>query len=79
MPRLDFDGTRPSERDFPCRAGGARPACYLVIQHQSDSDPPAPLRTLWYAVLYWERPWRACPSRHQRGELLQGQGDSPLP
>ncbi len=30
----------------------------VLIEHQSSSDPRMPLRTLLYAVLYWEREWR---------------------
>jgi len=30
----------------------------LLIEHQTRSDPRMPLRTLVYAVLYWEREWR---------------------
>jgi len=43
----------------------------LLIEHQSAEDPPLPLRTLWYAVLYWERQWRAWEERHPRGEALR--------
>ena len=43
----------------------------LLIEHQSAEDPPAPLRTLWYAVLYWERQWRAWADDHQRGDPLR--------
>jgi hypothetical protein len=31
----------------------------VLIEHQSEPDPRMPLRTLLYAVLYWERQWKA--------------------
>ncbi len=43
----------------------------LLIEHQSAEDPPMALRTLWYAVLYWERQWRAWTDGHKRGEPLR--------
>jgi hypothetical protein len=43
----------------------------LLIEHQSAADPPAPLRTLWYAALYWERQWRAWEERHARADPLR--------
>ncbi len=30
----------------------------VLIEHQTRADPRMPLRTLLYAVLYWEREWR---------------------
>src|SRR5205085_4213943 len=30
----------------------------ILIEHQSEPDPLMPLRTLIYAVLYWDRMWR---------------------
>lgn len=87
-PRLDFEQTRPLERDFPLPDWRRREAdllfhvpfrgapyqetlLCLLIEHQSAADPPAPLRTLWYAVLYWERQWRGWSERHPRGEPLR--------
>jgi Putative transposase, YhgA-like len=87
VPRLDFDHSRPLERDFPLPDWRRREAdllfhvpfrgeadqetlVCLLIEHQSAADPPAPLRTLWYAVLYWERQWRAWSDQHQRGKPL---------
>jgi hypothetical protein len=32
---------------------------YVLIEHQSAEDPAMPLRLLYFAVLYWERQWRA--------------------
>ncbi len=31
----------------------------VLVEHQSRHDPLMPLRTLVYAVLYWERQWKA--------------------
>src|SRR5262245_1807728 len=31
---------------------------FLLLEHQSDTDPVMPLRMLLMAVLYWERQWR---------------------
>jgi hypothetical protein len=31
----------------------------VLVEHQSRHDPLMPLRTLVYAVLYWEREWKA--------------------
>jgi hypothetical protein len=57
----------------PYRAGEAEQAALvcLLLEHQSAPDPSVPLRTLLYAVLYWERPWRQWEERHRRGELLR--------
>src|SRR5947208_1915321 len=30
----------------------------VLIEHQSKPDPVMPLRTLLYAVLFWEREWK---------------------
>jgi Putative transposase, YhgA-like len=32
---------------------------YVLLEHQSAEDPAMPLRLLYFAVLYWERQWRA--------------------
>jgi hypothetical protein len=32
---------------------------FLLLEHQSDTDPLMPLRLLYFTVLYWERQWRA--------------------
>ena len=32
---------------------------FVLIEHQSAEDPAMPLRLLYFAVLYWERQWRA--------------------
>ncbi len=37
--------------------GGFALVCVLV-EHQSEPDPRMPLRTLLYAVLYWDQEWR---------------------
>ena len=31
----------------------------VLLEHQSRQDPLMPLRTLVYAVLYWERQWKS--------------------
>jgi hypothetical protein len=43
----------------------------VLVEHQSAPDPTMPLRTLLYAVLFWEREWRAWVARHARGEPLR--------
>ena len=30
---------------------------FVLIEHQSDTDPNLPLRMLYYAIAYWERQW----------------------
>ncbi|HJT76156.1 MAG TPA: Rpn family recombination-promoting nuclease/putative transposase [Gemmataceae bacterium] len=53
-------------------AGGEAEALVCVlVEHQSAPDPSMPLRTLLYAVLYWERQWRAWEERRRRGEPLR--------
>jgi hypothetical protein len=52
-------------------AEGVRPILVCVlVEHQSSPDPRMPLRVLLYAVLYWEREWKAWEADHQRGEPL---------
>ncbi len=36
----------------------------LLLEHQSSPDPRMPLRTLVYAVSYWEREWKEWEDRH---------------
>jgi hypothetical protein len=58
---------------IPFRSGEGQPpvlVCVLV-EHQSGPDARMPLRTLLYAVLYWEREWKAWEDRHQPGEPLR--------
>jgi putative YhgA-like transposase len=43
----------------------------LLLEHQSGPDPQAPLRTLLYAVLYWEQEWKLWEEGHPRGEPLR--------
>ena len=43
----------------------------LLIEHQSAEDPRMPLRVLLYAVLYWEREWKAWEDNHSPGEPLR--------
>ncbi len=43
----------------------------VLIEHQSTQDASMPLRTLLYAVLFWEREWRAWEEKHERGQPLR--------
>jgi hypothetical protein len=43
----------------------------VLVEHQSVPDPPMPLRMLLYAVLYWEREWKAWEAAHPRGQPLE--------
>jgi hypothetical protein len=43
----------------------------VLVEHQSAEDQSMPLRTLLYAVLFWERQWRAWEERHERGQRLR--------
>jgi hypothetical protein len=42
----------------------------VLVEHQSVPDPTMPLRMLLYAVLYWEREWKAWEDAHPRGRPL---------
>jgi hypothetical protein len=63
-PQFPLEGWRYRESDLlfrvPYRAAeGEMPVLVCVlIEHQSRPDPRMPLRTLLYAVLYWEREWK---------------------
>lgn len=65
LPR-DFllDDWRGRESDLlfeiPYRAGAEDQTALVcvLVEHQSTADPRMPLRTLIYAVLYWERQWK---------------------
>src|SRR4029078_2389570 len=39
----------------------------LLLEHHSAADQQAPLRTLLYAVLYWEQEWKSWEESHPRG------------
>jgi Putative transposase, YhgA-like len=43
----------------------------VLVEHQSAPDPSMPLRMHLYAVLYWEREWRAWEDAHPRGQPLE--------
>ncbi|MBV9124246.1 MAG: Rpn family recombination-promoting nuclease/putative transposase [Planctomycetes bacterium] len=43
----------------------------VLLEHQSAPDPRMPLRILVYAVLYWEREWKAWEDKHPPGEPLR--------
>lgn len=47
--------------EIPYRAGAEEiPALvYVLVEHQSDTDPVLPLRMLFYAVAFWEKQWGA--------------------
>jgi hypothetical protein len=47
--------------EIPYRTGeGEQPALvYLLIEHQSDTDPLMPFRMLYLTVGYWDRQWQA--------------------
>ena len=54
-----------------CTPEAAPPALVCVlVEHQSAPDPTMPLRMLLYAVLYWERQWKAWEEAHPRGQPL---------
>jgi hypothetical protein len=49
-------------------AGDLAPVLVCVlVEHQSDPDPWMPLRMLLYAVLFWEREWKAWETQHEPG------------
>jgi hypothetical protein len=43
----------------------------VLLEHQSAPDPQMPLRMLLYAVLYWEREWKAWQTEHPAGTPLR--------
>jgi hypothetical protein len=67
-----LDDWRKRESDMlfrlPFRPGEALPPALvcLLIEHQSEADPWMPLRILVYAVLYWEREWKAWEAERPR-------------
>ena len=58
---------------IPYRAADAEQSVLvcLLLEHQSVADPRMPLRLLLYAVLYWEREWKAWETRHEYGVPLR--------
>jgi len=42
----------------------------ILVEHQSSPDPRMPLRTLVYAVGYWEREWKEWELRHDYARPL---------
>jgi hypothetical protein len=46
--------------EIPYRVGADEVAAlvFLLIEHQSDTDPLMPLRLLYFAATYWDRQWR---------------------
>jgi hypothetical protein len=59
--RLPFRGDEGEQPVLVC----------LLVEHQSGPDAVMPLRVLIYAVLYWEREWKAWEDDHQPGEPLR--------
>lgn len=43
----------------------------LLVENQMKGDQAMPLRTLLYAVFYWERQWRAWEAKHARKQTLR--------
>lgn len=43
----------------------------LLVEHQSEPDPPMPLRVLVYAALFWEQEWKAWEAGHAPGQPLR--------
>jgi hypothetical protein len=43
----------------------------ILVEHQSGPDSRMPLRLLLYAVLYWEREWKAWEESHTAGQPLR--------
>ena len=45
--------------EIPYRTGAEEllALVFVLVEHQSDTDPLLPLRMLFYAVSYWERQW----------------------
>lgn len=64
-----LDDWRRRENDLlfeiPFREGGEVRTILVcvLIEHQSEPDPLMPLRMLLYAVLYWEKSWKAWEGR----------------
>jgi hypothetical protein len=56
---------------FRSPAGETTVLVCILLEHQSDPDPRMPLRVLIYAVLYWEREWKAWEDRHDPGQPLR--------
>jgi hypothetical protein len=67
-----LDDWRKRESDLlfrlPFQAGEELPPALvcLLVEHQSEADPWMPLRILVYAVLYWERQWKAWEAERPR-------------
>src|SRR5712692_579566 len=43
----------------------------LLVEHQSEPDPPMPLLVLVYAALYWEQEWKAWEAGHEASRALR--------
>lgn len=64
-PNFPMEDWRSRTADLPLEipyrtAEGAKTALVCVlIEHQSDTDALIPLRVLYFAVVYWDRQWKA--------------------
>jgi hypothetical protein len=43
----------------------------LLVEHQSEPDPPMPLRVLVYAALFWEQEWKTWEVGHEANQPLR--------
>jgi hypothetical protein len=72
-----LDDWRRREADMffrlPFREDPAAPPALvcILLEHQSEADPAAPLRILLYAVLHWQEEWKEWEAGHPPGELLR--------
>jgi hypothetical protein len=74
-PPYPLDDWRHRDSDFLVRLrfrdGSREILVCILVEHQSSEDPVMPLRLLVYAVLYWEREWKAWEEKHERGVPLR--------
>jgi hypothetical protein len=60
----------PFEVPFRYDTGEGLALVCVLIEHQSNTDPLMPLRTLLYALLYWDRQWKEWAAQPKpRGSL----------
>jgi len=48
----------PFEIPYRTAAGPLLALVFVLIEHQTDTDPLMPLRLLYFLALYWDRQWR---------------------
>jgi len=76
-PTFLLDDWRRRDNDLLIRipfrdpADGREVLLCTLIEHQSTTDQVMPLRLLVYAVLYWEKEWKAWEDNHPRGQPLR--------